>query len=86
MFLVIENMTIFTQGIASLEMVLSNDPPLGTWSIKAIYNDSKEYSNTFSVEEYGNDNIKRARRSGHLYTILISFKRRAFYRNVESLF
>lgn len=41
-----------TQGIASLEMLLSNDPPLGTWSIKAIYNDTKEYINTFSVEEY----------------------------------
>eukprot|EP00105_Crassostrea_gigas_P026706 XP_011447751.1 PREDICTED: pregnancy zone protein [Crassostrea gigas] len=48
-----------THGIASLEMVLSNDPPLGTWSIKAIYNDSKEYSNTFSVEEYGNMTILR---------------------------
>lgn len=34
-------------------MLLSNDPPLGTWSIKAIYNDTKEYINTFSVEEYG---------------------------------
>nr|XP_034308643.1 pregnancy zone protein isoform X4 [Crassostrea gigas] len=41
-----------TQGIASLEMLLSNDPPQGNWVIKAIYNDSKEYSNTFSVEEY----------------------------------
>lgn len=35
-------------------MLLSNDPPQGNWVIKAIYNDSKEYSNTFSVEEYGN--------------------------------
>ncbi|XP_061179924.1 alpha-2-macroglobulin-like [Saccostrea echinata] len=41
-----------SKGIASLEMLLSDDPPLGTWMIKAIYNDNKEYTNTFSVEEY----------------------------------
>lgn len=69
MFLVIENMTIFTQGIASLEMVLSKDPPLGTWSIKAIYNDSKEYSNTFSVEEYGNMTILRGLEGRVIYIL-----------------
>lgn len=69
MFLVIENMTIFTQGIASLEMVLSNDPPLGTWSIKAIYSDSKEYSNTFSVEEYGNMTILRGLEGRVIYIL-----------------
>lgn len=69
MFLVIENMTIFTQGIASLEMVLSNDTPLGTWSIKAIYNDSKEYSNTFSVEEYGNMTILRGLEGRVIYIL-----------------
>lgn len=69
MFLVIENMTIFTQGIASLEMVLSNDPPLGTWSIKAINNDSKEYSNTFSVEEYGNMTILRGLEGRVIYIL-----------------
>lgn len=69
MFLVIENMTIFTQGIASLEMVLSNDPPLGTWSIKSIYNDSKEYSNTFSVEEYGNMTILRGLEGRVIYIL-----------------
>ncbi|XP_062569978.1 alpha-1-inhibitor 3-like, partial [Saccostrea cucullata] len=41
-----------TKGIATLEMLLSEDPPLGTWMIKAVYNDNKEYTNTFSVEEY----------------------------------
>ena len=41
-------------GIASLELLLSEDPPLGTWIIKAIYRDNKEYSNTFDVKEYGN--------------------------------
>lgn len=71
MFLVIENMTIFTQGIASLEMVLSNDPPLGTWSIKAIYNDSKEYSNTFSVEEYGNMTILRGLEGRVIYILFL---------------
>lgn len=69
MFLVIENITIFTQGIASLEMVLSNDPPLGAWSIKAIYNDSKEYSNTFSVEEYGNMTILRGLEGRVIYIL-----------------
>lgn len=40
-------------------MVLFNDFFLGIWFIKVLYNDSKEYSNIFFVEEYGNMIILR---------------------------
>lgn len=76
----------FTLGIASLEMLLSNDPPLGTWSIKVIYNDSKAYTNTFSVEEYGIITIlKGLEGRAILKPFLISFKGRIFFRNIGSL-
>lgn len=40
-------------------MVLFNDFFLGMWVIIVKYNDSKEYSNIFFVEEYGNIIILR---------------------------
>lgn len=69
---------ILLKGIASLEMLLSNDPPLGTWSIKAIYNDTKEYINTFSVEEYGKitiylHNLNYRTLALYSYRLLVAF-------------
>jgi len=53
---IISGNVIFVEGLIDLEMTLSDEPPLGDWTIRAVIS-GQQKSRHFTVKEYGKRNM-----------------------------